>query len=104
MPKAKQTLKPVYDRVPHVEFDLQGPVADYLSAVTQQWLLPAPEANPAMLDIFRDRDRLPRRDKVAWAGEFAGKYVTCCVQILRLTADDSLRQRTASFVSELVTL
>ncbi len=104
MSKTKQALQPVYDRLPHVEYDLGGPIADYLTAVTQQWLLPAPQANPAILDIFRDRDRLPRRDKVAWAGEFAGKYITCCVQILRLTADDALRQRIASFVSEMVTL
>ena len=48
----------------------------YLRGVTQQWLLVAPDANPAMLEMFRDRDRQPRRAMQPWAGEFAGKYLT----------------------------
>ncbi|MBT3342719.1 MAG: hypothetical protein HN712_18945 [Gemmatimonadetes bacterium] len=104
MPKTNAALTPVYDRVTGVEYDLKGPIAAYLKAVTAQWLLPTPDANPAILDIFRDRDRLPRRDLVAWAGEFAGKYITAAVQILRLTQDDTLRQRIESFVDELVSL
>jgi len=104
MPKASATLKPVYDRSPTAKFDLQGPMANYLRAVTDQWLLPAPSANPAMLDIFRDRDRQPHRDMVPWAGEFAGKHITACVQVLRLTRDEALHERTAQFVQELVTL
>lgn len=104
MPKVKAALAPVYERATDADFDLQGPIAAYLQAVTEQWLLPTPDANPAILDIFRDRDRLPRRDLVAWAGEFAGKYITAGVQILRLSGDDRLRQRLRTFVAELVTL
>src|SRR3954454_6685723 len=48
----------------------------YASAVIDQWLDPAPKANPAMLDIFRDHDRKPYRQMEPWAGEFAGKYLT----------------------------
>ena len=47
----------------------------------RQWLLPAPHANPGMLEMFRDRDRKPCADMVPWAGEFAGKYLTRAVQI-----------------------
>ena len=66
------------------------------------WLLTAPDANPAMLQIFRDRDKKPPRDLVPWAGEFAGKYLISGVQSLRLTKDKRLRARLESFVAELI--
>lgn len=43
------------------------------------WLLTAPVANPAMLQMFRYRDRQPRRALVPWAGEFSGKYLLSAV-------------------------
>ena len=81
------TAASVLNRPASARYDLQGAAADYLQAVTEQWLLPTPAANPAILEIFRDRDRQPQRDMVPWAGEFAGKYLTSGVQILRLTRD-----------------
>ena len=90
---------------PHrTSFDLSGPLADYLSGVTDQWLLIAPHANPAMLEMFKDRDRKPPRQMVPWAGEFAGKYLTSAVQILRLTGDQALRRHIGQFVDSLVEL
>ena len=65
---------------------------------------PGPAANPAMLDMFRDRDRYPLRDMVPWAGEFAGKYLTSSVQILRLTGESDLRRHLGRFASELASL
>lgn len=67
-----------------------------------QWLIPAPRANPAILQIFRDRDRLPRRDLVPWAGEFAGKYLTSAVLALRMSADKELRETVQHFVADLI--
>lgn len=81
---------------------LGGPMGDYMRAVTQQWLLVAPRANPAMLDMFRDRDRRPHRNMVPWAGEFAGKYLTSAVQLLRLTEDANLRTCVEEFVADLL--
>ena len=69
-----------------VEFSacrMDGTVGECLRAVTDQWLLVAPQANPAMLEMFADRDALPYRNLVPWAGEFAGKYLTSAVQVLR---------------------
>ncbi|NQU12295.1 hypothetical protein HQ590_15980, partial [bacterium] len=43
---------PVLQRPPHCRCDLGGVVGDYLRAVTDQWLLVAPRANPAMLEMF----------------------------------------------------
>ncbi|MFA6111913.1 MAG: hypothetical protein WDA75_24410, partial [Candidatus Latescibacterota bacterium] len=84
-------MDPKCNRVEKTRYAFGGPLADYLGGITDQWLKVAPAANPAMLEIFRDRDRLPRRNLVPWAGEFAGKYLTSAVQVLRLTGDPGLR-------------
>jgi hypothetical protein len=81
--------------------DLRGEIGRRLRTVTQQWVLPAPAANPALLEMFRDRDRQPGRDLVPWAGEFAGKYLTHAVQILRLTRNSRLRRHLDGFVRDL---
>jgi len=96
--------QPCCERILGTHFALSGPVADTLRGVSEQWLRIAPLANPGMLEMFRDRDRQPLRDLVPWAGEFAGKYLTAAVQVLRLTGDEELRAVLRSFVAELVGL
>src|SRR3954447_27046737 len=59
-------------RAPETQLIIEGNAGSYIKNVTEQWLKLAPLSNPAMLDIFRDRDRSPLRDLVPWAGEFAG--------------------------------
>jgi len=86
------------------QFSLDGPLGAYFEAVTRQWLLVVPDANPGMLEMFRDRDRLPYRDMVPWAGEFAGKYLTAATQVLRVTGNPELREYLAGFVDEFVSL
>ena len=88
-----------YTRPADARYEVAGPRGAYLDAVTRQWLLVAPAANPALLDMFADRDRKPYRDQVPWAGEFAGKYLTSAVQILRLTGDRMLKKYIAGFVA-----
>ncbi len=89
--------------IPHgAHFDLQGLVGTRLRKNVDQWLLTAPQANPAMLQMFRDRDRKPRRDLVPWAGEFAGKYLTSAVLALRLSSDGRLQPMVDSFVEDLI--
>lgn len=83
---------------------LAGPLAAYLRGISDQWLKVAPDANPAMLEMFRDRERLPYREMVPWAGEFAGKYLTGAIQVLRLTREPALQQYLAGFVRELLSL
>ena len=96
--------QPRMSRPAQVRFELGGYLAEYLSGVTDQWLMVAPDSNPGMLEMFRDRDRLPPRQMVPWAGEFAGKYLTSAVQILRLTDDQVLRRRLRRFVDDLLQL
>jgi len=81
-----------------------GFVGDYLEGITKQWLLVAPKANPAMLEMFRDRDAAPLREMVPWAGEFAGKYLTGAVQVMRVTGDPPLKAWLKEFVHHLVSL
>lgn len=96
--------QPACERAPETQFELGGVMAQYLRAVTQNWLLVAPDANPGMLEMFRDRDRQPLRAMEPWAGEFAGKYLTGAVQVYRVTHDDALRKYLPDFVRELFSL
>jgi len=91
-------------RIRKTSYRFEGFLADYIEAVTEQWIKPAPYANPAMLEMFRDRDRRPLRCMVPWAGEFAGKYLTHAVQVYRLTRDAELGEHIKWFVRELVSL
>ncbi|MCZ7639971.1 MAG: glycoside hydrolase family 127 protein [Verrucomicrobia bacterium] len=89
--------------VPRVRLALEGPLRTRLDAIIQNWLLPAPDANPGMLEMMRLRDRQPPyEDPVPWAGEFAGKYLTSCVLIGRLADNPALRQQTARVVRDLI--
>jgi hypothetical protein len=91
-----------FQRPKGAQFTFHGMIEKRLAANLEHWLLVAPQANPAMLEIFRDRDRLPRRDLVPWAGEFAGKYLTSAILAYRLTPDERLRTQLERFVEELV--
>lgn len=97
-------LQPKLLRVEQLHAACQGYLADYLRGVSDQWLKIAPTANPAMLEMFADRNRQPYRDLVPWAGEFAGKYLTAATQVLRMTNDEGLRTIVADFVRQLTTL
>src|SRR3954469_3384779 len=97
-------VEPECSRMPNVSFSFGGTTGRYLENVEENWLKLAPLSNPAMLEMFRDRDRLPRRDMVPWAGEFAGKYLTSAVQVYRCRRDESLRLQLKRFVAELIGL
>ena len=81
---------------------VDGAIGDCLSAVTDQWLLIAPAANPGMLEAFDDRDTRPYRDMVAWAGEFPGKHLAAAVQVWHLTGDPRLEAFLREFVGMLI--
>jgi DUF1680 family protein len=100
----RDAVKPILGTCAGVRFSLGGELGRRLEAVTRQWVLPAPHANPGMLEMFRLRDREPSHDMVPWAGEFAGKYLTHAVQIWRLTRDAELGKHIRWFVGELVDL
>ncbi len=89
--------------VPDVRMRLEGPMAARLDGVIRNWLIPAPDANPGMLEMMRLRDRKPPyEDPVPWAGEFAGKYLTSCVRACRMSNDPELRAVTARVMRDLI--
>ena len=57
---------PKCSRIPQTTYRFGGYLADYLAGVTEQWLKVAPLVNPAMLEIFRDRDRQPWQRRRRW--------------------------------------
>jgi DUF1680 family protein len=95
-------VKPVLEAPEQALYDIHGTLGQRIRANVQNWLLTVPAANPAMLQMFRDRDRLPARDLVPWAGEFAGKYLISAVQALRLTGGRPLRETLERFVADLI--
>src|SRR5947209_5238979 len=103
-PAEDAPVAPRCDRASEATYKLSGPFASYLKNVSENWLKAAPAANPGMLEMLRDRDRRPPRALEPWAGEFAGKYLTGAVQVLRLTGDRALRDHLAAFVAEWVAL
>ena len=97
-------VSPRCDRASATTYEFRGPFAAYLDGVSERWLKVAPDSNPGMLEMFRDRDRKPARALVPWAGEFAGKYLTGAVQVGRLTGDPELRAYLANYVVHWVSL
>jgi hypothetical protein len=83
-------------------YEVGGLVGRRIDLNQEHWLLTAPQANPGMLAMLYDRDRLPRRDLVPWAGEFVGKYLTSAVLCYRLTRDPRLARQIERFVESLV--
>lgn len=89
--------------VPQIRMNLEGPMTKRVDGIIRNWLIPAPDANPAMLEMMRLRDRNPPyEDPVPWAGEFVGKYLTSCVLMSRLSDDPGLREVTARVMHELI--
>ena len=91
-----------FDSMPEARFAFEGVVGERVRANIDGWLIPAPDANPGMIEMFRMRDRQPPPKLVDWAGEFAGKYLISAVQTLRLSDRVDLRDRVRSFVGELL--
>src|SRR3954454_9651152 len=98
----ERRVEPVLETPAGARFEFAGPVGERLTANLRNWLLVTPAANPAMLQMLRDRDRTPHRDLVPWAGEFAGKYLISGVQALRISPDPRLRETLRAFVADLI--
>ena len=99
--------EPVLERIPRPAFSIDGWVGERIAATQRNWLLPMPAANPALLQMFSDRDRArgarpPSEDLLPWSGEFAGKYLIAGAQFVRLTGDSGLRAHFDRFVRDLI--
>ncbi len=95
-------VSPALERLERTEFSFGGEIGRRLEVNERHWLLIAPGANPAMLQMYRDRDRPPRRDLLPWSGEFAGKYLTAATQAWRITGSRALKTHLRQFVADLI--
>ncbi len=75
-----------------------------IKSITDKWLIGIRESNPAILDMFKERDIKPYRRFSAWSGEFAGKYITGAAYIYRITRDKALYDYVIKFIDEFVSL
>jgi len=95
-------IEPVFEKPASAEFQFQGVVGKRNDANLNNWLLKAPIANPAMLQMFRDQERQPNRDLLPWSGEFVGKYLISAVQGWRISKDEGLKQLIDQVIGELI--
>ena len=87
---------------PKVSMRLGGELGRRIQADITEWILPAPMANPGLIEMFHLRDRQPAYpDPLPWAGEFAGKYLIGAVQALRQSDSPELRGTVERLVAAL---
>lgn len=98
----KLEVNPVFKMINNAQFDFDGFVKERMESNLKNWLLVAPIANPAMLQMFRDQERQPNRDLLPWSGEFVGKYLISAIQGWRLTKDEQLKSLIDDVINELV--
>lgn len=82
---------------------MNGETGKLADKIIHNWLLGLRESNPAILDMFRDRELLPYRDLLPWSGEFAGKYITGAYYIYQITRDELLFRYITGFIDEMLT-
>ena len=94
-------LEPALSVPADLQLSINGWLGERIRANELHWLIPAPETNPGMVEMFAQRLNLPD-SPVPWAGEFAGKYLLSAVQSLRLTANADLERVVRQFVTQLI--
>ncbi|MDF2686184.1 MAG: hypBA1 2, partial [Clostridia bacterium] len=82
-------------------FNLQNETGELTRNIANNWLIGLRESNPAILDMFHERDKKPYRDLLPWSGEFAGKYITGAFYIFKLGNNEALYNYIIKFLDEL---
>jgi DUF1680 family protein len=80
-------VEPAFETIPKAQLKLGGFVGRRLQANLENWELRAPDSNPALVEMFYDRDRKPDRRLPPWSGEFVGKYLCSSILSYRLLRD-----------------
>jgi hypothetical protein len=86
-------------------YSVRGWMGRRIEAAMRNWMLQMPKANPALLQMFRDRDGSgsPASEHLLkWSGEFAGKYLIAGAQFMVLTRDAELTSALQAFVADLI--
>ncbi|MFA6240188.1 MAG: beta-L-arabinofuranosidase domain-containing protein [Candidatus Hydrogenedentales bacterium] len=99
----QRRVLPSQDIIAGADYELTGYLRTRIDNLIQRYYLETPESSPAILQVFRDRDKTPVRDPLMpWAGEFAGKYLTGAQLTWRVTRDAELKKTIDQFVIDLI--
>jgi hypothetical protein len=79
--------QPALETIQKLDLQFEGLVGQRLKANMENWQLRAPDSNPALVEMFYDRDRKPDRTLLPWSGEFVGKYLCASILSYRILKD-----------------
>jgi len=80
-------VQPALESIQKAEYRFGGLIGQRLKANLENWELRAPDSNPALIEMFYDRERKPDRNLLPWSGEFVGKYLCASILSYRLLRD-----------------
>ncbi len=86
-PVARGKIQPALESIHKSEYRFGGFIGDRLKMNLENWELRAPDSNPALVEMFYDRERKPDRNLLPWSGEFVGKYLCSSILSYRLLRD-----------------
>jgi DUF1680 family protein len=95
-------VDPQLESIPDAALHFDGFVGDRLAANLDSWELRAPKSNPALVEMFYDRDREPSRKLLPWSGEFVGKYLCAAILSYRILRDPRQKATIQSIVQSLI--
>lgn len=85
-----------------ISMQFGGFIGQRLKANLENWELRVPAANPALIEMFYDRDRKPDRRLLPWSGEFIGKYLCSSILSYRILRDPRQKDLIDRLVRELI--
>jgi hypothetical protein len=91
-----------FQRPANIEYDLGGPIGERLKVNLENWELRAPLANPAILQMFRDRENKPDRKLLPWSGEFIGKFLCAALLNHRIQRDPRQKRSIDRLIHEFI--
>ncbi len=90
------------DLVQFKKVNILGQTGKLIDNIINKWMIGLRETNPAIIEMFADRDVMPYRELLPWSGEFAGKYITSAYYIYKLTKNAELYDYVVKFIDELI--
>ena len=82
--------------------ELKGCTGTLSENIIQNWLIGLREYDPAIIEMFKERDIIPYSNPLPWSGEFAGKYITGAYYIYKITRNKALFDYINAFIDELI--
>jgi uncharacterized protein len=101
-PAIEWKAKPALESVEKADYQFGGFVGQRLKANLENWELRVPDSNPALVEMFYDRERKPDRKLLPWSGEFVGKYLCTSVLSYRLLHDPRQKELIDRMVQEFI--